>query len=357
MRPLFEPGLRDSSEDQSADYSERPFRKIVAPYNRIAHELFELTNLEDCDLAVVPVDWEHVRGGSRLVASPDRELVSAIQNFSERAAQAGKPVLIFFSSSMSHEPVPIRGAHVFRHAMYRSQSTDRDWAMPIVIARDIRQEFPDASFAPVERSDRPRVSFCGFVRSTRMSEKLKSIPYRAYTYAKTSMSIPSPYIGLELRKRCLSLLQDSPLIDTDFIAQKKGVYLTRDKARLSKRESFRWPFVKNILDSPYHLSLRGSSNHSFRHWEILCCGRIPLYIDTDCGIPATEFVDWSRFMVVVPEGDVERVAEFLDGFHHRCSGPDLADAQESARAAWEQWCTPHGFASNLHKYVENMTAS
>lgn len=352
LRPLFMPELKRSAEDESSDFSDRPFRKIVAEYNRRAHTLFELSDLATCDVAVVPVDWEHVRGGNRLAPAYDRDLVRRIRRFAAEARQAGKPVIIFFSSSMSHERVPVEAAFVFRHAMYRSKATTRDLAMPIVIARDIRREFGDEDFAPLPKVSRPKISFCGLARSQRLSERLKSFPYRAYSYFRTGMLVPSPYYGMDLRRRCMSLLSESKRVDTAFTAQQRGVYLVRDKERLSKREAFRRPFVRNILESPYHLSLRGSSNHSFRHWEILCCGRIPVYIDTDCGIPAEDFVDWSGVMLRIDEHDVNRVAEVLADFHDRTSDAELQRIQLAARNVWEEWCTPHGFASNLHRYAE-----
>jgi hypothetical protein len=354
MRPLFDPALQNSAEDDSYDYSVRPFRSIVAKYNRVAGDLFELSDLDNCDVAVVPVDWEHVRDNAKLIARPDRELVGRIQSFAEAVQRAGKPVIIFFASSMSHEPIPVKGAYVFRHAMFRSLSTDRDWAMPVVIARDIQKEFRDLSFEPASRGNKPKISFCGLARRLRSSERLKSIPYRGYTLLKTGMRIPSPYLGLVLRKHCLETLERSPLIDTDFVAQQQGVYLVRDKDKISKRESYRLPFVQNILDSPYHLSLRGSSNHSFRHWEILCCGRIPVYIDTDCGIPASHFVNWTDFMVRIDEQDVGRIVDHILDFHNQFSDSEFRDAQRKARTLWEEWCTPHGFASKLYNYVELM---
>jgi hypothetical protein len=356
MRPLFDRTLQTSAEDESDDYSVRPFRNIVAKYNRVASDLFELSDLDSCDVAIVPVDWEHVRGGSKLAARPDRQLISRIRGFAEAVQRAGKPVVIFFASSMSHEPIPVRGAYVFRHAMFRSLSSDRDLAMPVVIARDIRKEFRSLSFAPAPKGNKPKISFCGLARPLRNSERIKSIPYRAYTLLKTGMRIPSPYLGLELRKQCLEALERSPLVDTDFIAQTRGVYLVRDKDKISKRESYRLPFVQNILDSPYHLSLRGSSNHSFRHWEILCCGRIPVYIDTDCGIPASDFVNWSDVMVRIDEQEVDRLIEHILDFHNQFTDWQFEDAQEKARRLWEEWCTPHGFASKLYKYVDTMSA-
>jgi hypothetical protein len=355
MRPLFDPALQDSAEDESDDYSVRPFRNIVARYNRVSSKLFELADLDSCDVAVVPVDWEHVRGNAKLIANPDRELIGRIQKFAETVQRAGKPVIVFFASSMSHEPIPVKGAYVFRHAMFRSLSRDRDWAMPVAIARDIRKEFRSLSFEPAPRGNKPKISFCGLARQLRNLERLKSIPYRGYTLLKTGMRIPSPYLGLVLRKQCLETLEQSPLVETDFIAQERGVYLVRDKDKISKRESYRLPFVQNILDSPYHLSLRGSSNHSFRHWEILCCGRIPVYIDTDCGIPATDFVNWTDVMVRVDQQEVGRLPEHILDFHDHFSDSEFRDAQEKARYLWEEWCTPHGFASNLYKYIETMS--
>ena len=44
-------------------------------------------------------------------------------------------------------------------------------------------------------------------------------------------------------------------------------------------------YVENLVASDYVLCARGAGNFSYRLYETLSCGRIPVFVDTDCVLP------------------------------------------------------------------------
>src|SRR5213595_37154 len=89
-------------------------------YAAIGSRFLELTTLEEADIAVFPLDWASVEG--------EGEIASA-RRFVERAAEAGKPSIVFFSSD-SDEPLPVEPPAVVRTSLYRSRRRPNDFAEP-----------------------------------------------------------------------------------------------------------------------------------------------------------------------------------------------------------------------------------
>jgi hypothetical protein len=353
IRPLLDPALADKCSPE-ADLSKiKPFDRILAEYNRSAAELFELSDIDGCDVAIMPLHWDEVRGGHSWAARPNRELMSAVQKSCAKVVRAGKPVVIFFSESRSHEPVPVPGAVVFRHALYRSRRSPRDVAMPVMIIPDpMQEEYADLFTAPRPWFSTPTVGFCGFSRNVKTNEMLKTALYKAYTLWKFGHPDVSQFKGLQLRSQALQLLEQSPLVRTNFIIRRESVYLTDNKEHFKKRQMYRAQFFENIAESDYQICLRGSANHSRRPWETLSCGRIPIFIDTDCVLPFENLVDWKKFMAIIDESDIDRLPEFLNEFHNSVGPEHYEDRQNACRDLWANWLSPHGFARQFRKNFE-----
>jgi len=358
VRPLLDTSLATKCSLQTDPLELRPFDRILAEYNRTASEIFELSDLQDCDVAIVPLNWDEVRGGFSWAAKPDRELVSAVQKSCLPVTRAGKPLVIFFSESRSHEPVPVPGAVVFRHALYRSRRTPLDHAMPVMIIADPMQDQYADLFAQYRHwGAKPTIGFCGFSRDVKISETLKTGIYKAYTFLKFGHPDVSQFKGLRLRSKALQVLGQSPIVDANFIIRDESVFLTNSKEHFKRREVYRAEFFRNIADSDYQICLRGSANHSRRPWETLSCARIPLFIDTDCVLPFESQVDWADYMPIVEEADIGRLPEHVHEFHCRIP-PDLyGDRQRGCRNLWEKWLSPHGFARQFHANFESLVVT
>ena len=116
----------------------------------------------------------------------------------------------------------------------------------------------------------------------------------------------------------------------------------------------RLEFLENLLESDYVLCARGYGNYSHRLYEALACGRIPLFIDTDCVLPFDFAIDWKRFCVWVDQVDLRSVADRVAEFHASISGEEFEELQVACRRLWEEWLSPEAFFANFHRHLEVM---
>lgn len=82
----------------------------------------------------------------------------------------------------------------------------------------------------------------------------------------------------------------------------------------------------------------------------MMCGRIPLLVDTDCVLPYDFIIDWGKLFPIVKKADILHIGDLLLEFHHSFSGNQFAERQQEIRKMWEDWISPKGFFSNLHKH-------
>ena len=73
-------------------------------------------------------------------------------------------------------------------------------------------------------------------------------------------------------------------------------------------------------------------NFSYRFYETLSCGRIPVFVDTDCVLPADDLVDWQKICVWVDESELDEISDRVAGFHSALSPSDFTEMQATADA-------------------------
>ena len=110
-------------------------------------------------------------------------------------------------------------------------------------------------------------------------------------------------------------------------------------------------FFSNIYDNDYTLCIRGNGNWSYRFYQTLACGRIPIFVDTDCVLPLSTHIDWKKYCVWIDRSDLKQIGEAVTDFHASLSESDFMDLQMSCRALWEEHFTPKGFMDNLKHYL------
>jgi len=108
--------------------------------------------------------------------------------------------------------------------------------------------------------------------------------------------------------------------------------------------------VQNIVASDYVLCVRGSGNFSYRLYETLSCGRIPVFVDTDCVLPLEDEIDWRALCVWVDAGRVDTIADSVRSFHERLSPEAFVELQRRARATWQELLSPLGFVRALDRH-------
>jgi hypothetical protein len=320
---------------------ERPNSGRYDRYTEAGRSFFQMTSLHESDIAVLPAPWEDVLhdGGAKHLA----------EQFVEYAREQGKPTVIFFWSD-SDEKVPLRHTVVFRTSLYRSRRAPNEFAMP-AWSEDFVERYCGSELPVRPKRGKPVVGFCGASEALRLSVSyvIKRIAERVaqpIAYGKWE-SRPT------VRPRALRTFSKSHLVETNFVVRSHflgGALKSGDNVDLGRLRQVRKEYVDNMLESDYILCVRGVGNYSYRLYETLCCGRIPVFVDTDCVLPYDFMTDWRNYCVWVEEREVHKIAEKVAEFHSRLSPKDFIELQHACRRFWEKQLSPVGFFSTFHHH-------
>jgi hypothetical protein len=307
-------------------------------YVELGRTFFAMTGaLEEADLAVLPASWERVRQDPKARAQAER--------FVKAAELAGKRLVVYYWSDDSDE-VPLDNASIFRTSFYRSTRKPHEFAMP-AWSEDLVEKYLDGHLPLRDKQKKPVVGFCGYGR---IRWDLKSILF--WGASRLGLKDMVAFQGHCLRAKSLRLLANSPGIETNFIIRDSfwgGALLPRGPGS-SLMQQVRREFVHNLVTTDYSVCARGNGNFSYRLYETLSCGRIPVFIDTDCVLPYDFAIDWKKFCVWVDRSEVSRIAEKVGEFHQRLSPQEFRDLQVNCRKFWEEWLSPEGFFHNFHRH-------
>ena len=316
-------------------------------YAELGQSFFRMTSLAEADIAVLPAPWEDVLS--------DRKMRQQALQFTEQAKDSGKPTIVFFWSD-SAEDVPLGNAVVFRTSLYRSRRKPNEFAMP-AWSEDFVEKHLGSQLPLRAKREKPIVGFCGNAgpRQTSFKQRVKGVFGRGANLLGMRKSTIAPAI----RARALNVLLASPLVETNFIIRDRflGGALRPDQSiDLGTMQKVRREYVENMVESDYILCARGSGNFSYRLYETLSCGRIPVFIDTDCVLPYDFDIDWRKYLVWVEERELSTVAEKVAEFHAGLSPQDFLDLQLACRKLWEEKISPVGFFANFYRHFGKAAA-
>jgi hypothetical protein len=120
---------------------------------------------------------------------------------------------------------------------------------------------------------------------------------------------------------------------------------------VNEREDFRKVYAQNMAGSDYILCCRGYGNYSWRFYETLSCGKIPVFIDSDCILPYDFELDWKKYCVWIKEDEIPVIADKIMEFHEKFSEKEFIDLQIECRKTWEERLSPEGFFRNLYRHL------
>lgn len=101
-------------------------------------------------------------------------------------------------------------------------------------------------------------------------------------------------------------------------------------------------YADEILESKFVLCPRGKGTSSFRLFETMALGRVPVILSDQWVAPRGP--DWASFSLRVRERDAGRVPEIIEA-----AEPRWEQMAAAARAAWEEWFAPDIL---FHRMVE-----
>lgn len=358
LEPFWGPAGRDADTRES-------FRR----YRETGASVIEMVGLEEADVAVLPYDWTYAtwENADFYPKSRDRALA-----FAEAAAGAGKPVVVFYETDLK---LDIPFDHVlFCTDLTRSERRPNEFALP-GWSEDLLAKYRGGQVPPREKAPRPTVGFCGYapplgmpLGTVRAKETVRYILGRTRVLRFLPAG-PEPSLrvrtlrqpGPAVRVRALRALARSDRVVTNFLIRSektnaRGGRWKQPPVGVDVQRDSQLEYLENSLHSDYVVSSRGFGNFSYRLYETLASGRIPVLVDTDCVLPFDFAIDWDAYCVRVPEGDLRSIGARVAEFHDALSPGEFLELQMGCRKLWEEWMSPEGFFANLHRHFDTPPA-
>jgi len=303
-------------------------------------------SLEAADICFPPLNWNYYLQCNK---------IRGVVRFAEQARAAGKLVGIWASGDFE-KIIPIRNAVLFQSGLNRSRRRQPMYAFEVpAFVRDYVEVYQGGELQVRKKQARPKIGFCGQARGRLpglMVWMAKGLQLRGLYLIGRSPEVPPPFLPpWILRAKVLRILARSPLVETDFIIRNR--YRAGVRSSQQRNDPFHptnVEFVNNIFTTDYTVCIRGGGNFSKRLYETLCCGRIPIFVDTDCVLPYDFDVDWKRYCVWVEKSEVPFIAEKVADFHASLSPSGFEDMQRECRQLWQDRLSKQGFLSHFHEH-------
>ncbi len=259
------------------------------------------------------------------------------------ARQYNKPLVLIFYRDPSYK-ITLPNVVVFRTSLYKKDRSEFEFGMPAIVS-DLLINQP---FNPIPKMKQPSVGFRGQSAPLKLpiSAKLRLAFNETMQQLHINQSVAMYYNrGYIARRFAIQSCLNNPTIISDITITTPLDIENKDSNRL---------FEENILNNQYSLAVSGHGNYSFRLYQILSAGRIPLFVDTDCVLPYEEFINWKKHLVWVDEKEVKNTSTILMDFHHSIHADDFLALQASNRELWETYLNYTGFFSNLYLYFNRL---
>ncbi|HKP61995.1 MAG TPA: exostosin family protein [Polyangiales bacterium] len=248
-----------------------------------------------------------------------------------RLAQSRGLPLVFIKTGDAVAPIHVPYGVVYRNSIFASTRAPCEDAMPapcedMLAARAGRLELR------IKRA-KPAIGFCGYVG------------YGAMHTLYRLLGRTQKAVGLELRERVLRRLEADEQLDCRFVRNNRYLGLRTGALHPDRAiaDRVRNTFAGNLLDSDYTVCVRGAGNFSYRFYEALSAGRIPIYVNTDGVLPCESEIDWKKHCVWVEEDAVSGIAERVAEFHRGLDDEAFVALQHANRKLWEDYLTPLAF--------------
>lgn len=324
LLPWWTPRFQDKSEFRDMGRYDR--------YLREAHHYFAYTSsINESDFAVLPSDWKHYfRRG---------DIDPALQ-FAHKVRDVGRSLIVQFYAD-EECPIPIDDAIIFRTSFPRSNAHSNEYAMPGFVGDPI-SVLCNGDFQARSKQLKPVVSFCGWASQTfsPLKENFGSFVHNCFEGLNIELKYQLIY---DFRMRILEHLMAYKSIET-IVIPRNGYCANIDRQwDLAGLRRIRQEYFQSIFDSDYVLCVRGKGNYSYRFYETLAAGRIPVFVNTDSPLPLSDIIDWKNHCVWVEHEDIMNIGEIILTFHESLSESDFKAIQQQNRLLWERLLTPEKF--------------
>jgi hypothetical protein len=226
------------------------------------------------------------------------------------ATQYNKKIVAFFNDDKSIPSTLPDCVDLYRTSLYKSKQKKNEFSLPAW-----SEDFGATETLNIRtKANKPIVGFCG-----------------AYTHS--------------IRHEAITQLKKNNNIETDFVI--RSSYWGGNV----HGEQIRREYIANINNSDLVLCCRGAGNFSYRLFETMSLGRVPIIVDTDIALPCEDIIDWKKIGIWVSNINDINTAIFL--FWNNITNDGYRELQNTIRNTYRKFLSPPGFTQYLHLKYSN----
>jgi len=299
-------------------------------YLKNGKEIFDLIEpIEKSEIAVYPQEFSNTLQG-----------IVHLKKCAEYAKAKSKQLLVFYNADDDAE-IKIDNCLFFRTSFYKCTQKPNEFALP-GWSVDFVNYFPNKKIQVLEPQKQPSVSYCGYI-----DDEIKGLKAKLKSILKPTIKSHEDRAKATRGKACRQL-QSNNEIQTNFIIR-NGFWAHGIEDKIAARKQY----AENMIGSLYCIATRGGGNFSYRLYEILSCGRIPIFINTDSVLPFDTNIDWKKHVVWLEENELNKIDQILLKFHTSKTKEELSLLQKQNRELYSQYLSPLGFHKSLNEFLKN----
>ncbi|WP_299251671.1 exostosin family protein [uncultured Lacinutrix sp.] len=253
----------------------------------------------------------------------------AFNNLLAKAKSNNKPLWIYSSGDFGFTNY-IPNSYTFRLGGFDSQLSDSTFIVPSFINDPYKVLKKD--FLALNKEKQPSIGFVGHAKSGLSKYGKELFSYFKRKLRKGFADKQSFYPSSINRSNYLNILSKDNGLNTNFILRDN--YRAGTTTGKTKEETT-LEFYNNMYTNAYTFCSRGVGNFSVRFYETLAMGRIPVLLNTDCRLPLSDTIDWTKHCVIIEENEINKMAETILEFHNSKDEGQFFKFQKNNRLLWE----------------------
>lgn len=136
----------------------------------------------------------------------------------------------------------------------------------------------------------------------------------------------------------------------------KTNFILRENYIFKITKKFRKEFEDNMNNNLFTLCYRGRGNFSFRFYETLMRGRIPIQINSSSIFPYEDEIDYSEVGIFIEEEDLYSIdiEKLIKDFYNSKTPEQLLQIQKNNRRIYEEYFHPDNYFSQIFRRVKRI---
>jgi hypothetical protein len=281
-----------------------------------------VSNIKEANIVVIPIDYVAFLKQS----VPFLELLKA-------AKTAELPIWVYTAGDYGFTNY-IPNSYTFRLGSFDNKMDENTYVLPSFI-NDPYTSFLTQDFSVLEKESKPSIGFVGHAESgvlKYLKEYTNHLKYQVKRKLNLLLADKQRFYPSSVKRASyLKRLTLNEALKTSFILRNK--YRAGFKTAQTQKETTQ-QFYENIYSNAYTFCIRGVGNFSVRFYETLAVGRIPILLNTDCRLPLSNNIDWTKHCLILDISSKIKIADQILEFHKGLTDLEFKNMQKSNRNLW-----------------------